>query len=870
LSLAPAKETPKKHRGNSTAKIAAIVLGAGLLAALLMGGGGGGGGNNQLTLVAVDAQLPADGTSQTTITATLQDSKGRPLRDGTKVEFETTLGMISPGQVALASGQAEATLTAGTTAGTAIVRARSEGKTAIVQVVFTAGPGQAQPAGLTVIAGSREIPADGTSSTKITAVVTDRNGNPLADGTDVQFRTSLGMITPAVAKTSGGLAEAELRSGTDAGKAVVSVKVGRLRDQVRVQFVAAGDTGRRSLYLTRSKSSIPADGQSTATIEATVKTSDNNPVPDGTPVQFASTAGTIYPARVGTVDGVATATLRSDPTPGTAVVTATAGQLTANITVSFVGGGGADVASIFLTRTPAEIPGDGVSTSALTATVRDANNNPVADDTPVIFTSTRGLVAPSIAYTLNGRAQATLQSEPTSSDLTATVTAMAGSQQAVTTVKFVGTGGGPTQLSLIADRTNIPADRKSTASLRATLVDGTGKPVANADVRFTASAGQLQAAGGSGWVKQLTVKTNAQGIADVLLRSTLNPNTATVTAGAPAVTTDVASVTVAFTSLIIQSVAADPASVPVGGNKSSKVTATIVDTLGNPAPNGTVVQFSIINQTQIPSATITQSASTADGKATAIFRSGSEVGTARIRVFVPAANATNDQTIIGITAGPPALMTVAADAFVTSARDLSKAVKVTALVSDQFDNPVEDGTVVRFDVTPDAGGVITGTGVTQGGFAQANLYTTGWVGDLGVVASTTGAGGVTVDNSGRPLMIHMGGAPATVAIISPDPTLYTPASPLELYTEADQKIVVQVKDISGGPADPNAQVTFQTDRGSVDPDPAPITAPLAGTCTAIYRSDQPTPLSGVDRIIAVCEGVISNPLYIFVEVNPAL
>jgi hypothetical protein len=214
-------------------------------------------------------------------------------------------------------------------------------------------------------------------------------------------------------------------------------------------------------------------------------------------------------------------------------------------------------------------------------------------------------------------------------------------------------------------------------------------------------------------------------------------------------------------------------------------------------------------------------------------------------------------------------MTVAASAFVTSARDLSEAVDVTALVSDRFDNPVEDGTAVRFDVTPDAGGVITGTAVTQGGFAQAKLYTTGWVGDLSVIASTTGEGGVTVDNRARPLIVHMGGAPVTATILAPNAAAYSPASPLVLYTGADQKIVVQLLDISGGPADPNAEVTFQVDRGTVTPDPAPITAPLAGTATATFNSSQPTPAGTVDRIIAVSETAVSPPLYIEIQVNPA-
>ncbi|MGQ9732135.1 MAG: invasin domain 3-containing protein [Candidatus Zipacnadales bacterium] len=871
-SLQPEKAATKLQKGkhrNRTATVAGIVIAAGLLVALLSGGGGGG-GNDQLTLVAADSSIPADGVSQTTITANLRDVRGRALPDGVMVRFETTLGMVSPANVPLSNGQAQTTLTSSQTPGRAIIRAFAREVQARTTVVFTEVAGQEPAATISVISDTRELPADGASTTTITAVIADRNGNPVADGTEVKFTTTLGLVTPAFAVTQAGVAQATLRAGTEAGNAKITARVGSLSDSTRVQFIEAGDAGNRTLYLTRSRSSVPADGQSTVEIQAIVKNASNNPVADGTLVQFTATAGTIFPARAATVDGVATATLRSDTTEGKAVVRARVGQLTARTVIQFVGGEGTGVQSIFLTRTPAEIPGDGISTSQIVAVVRGPNNTPVVDETPVVFTTSRGLITPSIALTTNGQAKATLQSEPTSSDVTATVTAHAGSQQAVTTVKFTGTGGGPTQINLIADRTNIPADRESTVRMRATITDNAGQPVANTEVLFATTAGRLQPVDGTGWQSQVTVRTNNQGVAEVLLRSTLQPNTATVTARAPSVTQDVASVTVAFTSLVISDVTANPASVPVGGNKSAKVTASIVDTIGNPAPNGTPIEFSIVNQAQLPSATITQSASTVEGVATAIFRSGTEVGTARIRVTIPSVGASNDQTIIGITAGPPALMTLAASQFVASARDLDDATDITALVSDQFDNPVEDGTVVRFDVTPDAGGVITGTGVTKNGFASAKLYTTGWVGDVQVIASTTGEGGVRIDNSTRPLVIHMGGAPLSVRIISPDASAYSAADPYKLYTEADQQIVVQLLDSSGGPADPNAEVTFQLDRGSIIPDPAPITAPLAGTVTATFRSDQPTPAGKVDRIIAVSEGVISAPLFIFIELNPGV
>jgi len=874
ITQAPPTHPARGHKNKAGMEwiwIAAGAVVAGGLVALLTGGGGGTDtSGRKIAVVAADRRIPADGTTTTTITVTIRNAKGNPAPDKTPVEFRTNLGLISPGRALLSSGVATATLTAAPITGTARVRATSRGVGGSVNVEFIPTSQSNVAAHLALVVSQQQIPADGTSQSSITALVSDEHNNPVPDGTLVTFTTNLGLVGPDTAQTYRGSAEATLRSTLEAGKATVKVRVGRLLEKVRVEFVPIGSGNRRTLVVTATPSSILADGKSTATITATAKTVTGNPVPNGTVIGFTTSAGTVFPATTTTTNGVATATLRSDLAPGRARVTATMGPLDARTFVAFVNSGG-EVASIFLTRDPAEIAGDGTATSTITAIVRDASNSPVQDGTLVVFSTTRGLVSPHAATTTNGSATTTLRSEPTSVDLTATVTAEAGHQQAITTVKFTGTGSGPSRISLIADRTNLPADGRSTARIRVTLTKANGTPAVGKTVVFTTTAGVLRVVGENGWLPSVSATTDSQGSATVVLRSTTTPDTATVTASAPSVTSDDASVVITFSSFVITSVTADPASVAVGGNSSSSVTANVVDTVGNPAADGTVVDFSIVNQTQLPSATITRSAATSEGKAVAIFRSGAEVGTARIRAAIPSANASNDQTIIAITAGPPAFVAATADKFVTSARAIGQqgAVTITALVSDEYSNPVSDGTAVRFSVTPPNGAVITGTATTSGGFATGSMYPTGFIGDVTVLASTTGAEGQPVDNSDRPVVVHMAGPPVSVAIISPDALNYSPTNPLQLYTEANQGLTIQLKDSANGPADPDADVTFQADRGYVSPDPAPITAPLAGTATATFRSDQPTPTGTVDKIVAISEGVSSAPLYIFISVNPA-
>ncbi len=82
------------------------------------------------------------------------------------------------------------------------------------------------------------IPADGISTTTITAMFRDQNGNPPPDSTVVRFQTSLGLIVPAETHFVSGKAEATLTSAPTPGTATISVICGKLRTTTTVGFVA--------------------------------------------------------------------------------------------------------------------------------------------------------------------------------------------------------------------------------------------------------------------------------------------------------------------------------------------------------------------------------------------------------------------------------------------------------------------------------------------------------------------------------------------------------------------------------------------------------------------------------------------------------
>jgi hypothetical protein len=77
------------------------------------------------------------------------------------------------------------------------------------------------------------------SSTDINVIVTDQNGAPAANGTLVQFATTLGTIEPRETLTEGGRAVVRLVGGNVSGIASVSATSGGVTSTPVTPFVSA-------------------------------------------------------------------------------------------------------------------------------------------------------------------------------------------------------------------------------------------------------------------------------------------------------------------------------------------------------------------------------------------------------------------------------------------------------------------------------------------------------------------------------------------------------------------------------------------------------------------------------------------------------
>jgi subtilisin family serine protease len=714
-----------------------------------------------LALVAAPSTLPVGNLSA--LTATVTDQFGNPVAISVVVSFTTNLGSASPVTRVTTNGVATATISS-TVAGLATVTATVGSLNATAPVTFTPGP----PANLALVAAPSTLQVGNLSA--LTATVTDQFGNLVADGTLVSFSTNLGGAAPTAAATTNGVATATL-SSTIAGLATVTATVGSLNATRPVTFTPGPPA---NLALVAAPSTLPVGNLSALT--ATVTDQFGNPVAGSVVVSFTTSFGALSNSSATTTNGVATATL-SSTLPGTAVVTATFGSLSAAKPVTFTPGPPANLA---LVAAPSTLQVGHLS--ALTATVTDQFGNPVLNGTVVSFTTNLGSASPVTRVTTNGVATATLSS--TIAGL-ATVTATVGSLNATRPVTF--TPSPSANLALVAAPSTLQVGHLS--ALTATVTDQFGNPVAiSVVVSFTTNLGSASP----------ITRVTTNGVATATLSSTVT-GLATVTATVGSLN---ATAPVTFTPGPPANLAlvAAPSTLQVG--HLSALTATVTDQFGNLVADGTLVSFSTNLGGAVPTA-----AATTNGVATATL-SSTVAGLATVTATVGSLNATAPVTF---TPGPPANLSLVAAPSTLQVGHLSA---LTATVTDQFGNLVADGTLVSFSTN--LGGAAPTAAATTNGVATATLSST--VTGLATVTATVGSLSATA------LVTFTPGAPANLALV---------AAPSTLQVGNLSVLTATVTDQFGNLVASGVVVSFTTNLGGAAPTAAATTN---GVATATLSS----------------------------------
>jgi glycosyl hydrolase family 2 len=286
------------------------------------------------------------------------------------------------------------------------------------------------------------------------------------------------------------------------------------------------------------------------------------------------------------------------------------------------------------------------------------------------------------------------------------------------------TGGGTTSIALEAEVDSIPADGARSMAITVTLTNSIGEAVAKGtSVAFRTTLGTFP--NGSNTYNIST--QDESGVVIISLISSVVPGSALVSVESKGVSQ---SMTVEFTDatvnpnpgtgepVAIENIQADPETIKVkgtGGDEVSIITAQVVDENGQ-AYNDTQnnIRFEILAgpgggellDSGDGSPDTSKTTTTVGGVGTITLRSGTISGTLGIQVVVlKDASGTllstpisAVSTILGIESGEPHNISIYTSPTVQDNKDGSISWTISAIVQDQYGNPVADNTAVYFGI----------------------------------------------------------------------------------------------------------------------------------------------------------------------------
>jgi adhesin/invasin len=254
----------------------------------------------------VDISLSLNGKA--IITAEINDSQGNPVKDGTQVSFTTTGGGEITELALTKNGKAQANFSATNQAGLVTITATAGTVTESITLTVEAGS-----AGVIEISKiePKVIGIIGSGVAQIATIeflVKDNLGNPVVDGTEVNFSLGNTILSgsetittqgqsgeSAVGTTNNGLVKVALKSGRVAGTIDVVATVNKTISTVASVTIVGGEPDAKHLSLAAEYLNV-AGGVTLGLLDkitAYVGDRFGNIVPDNTPVNFISEGGTI-------------------------------------------------------------------------------------------------------------------------------------------------------------------------------------------------------------------------------------------------------------------------------------------------------------------------------------------------------------------------------------------------------------------------------------------------------------------------------------------------------------------------------------------------------------------------------------------------
>ncbi len=365
----------------------------------------------------------------------------------------------------------------------------------VKQTLIVSFVGDSSTAQVDLQKSKNEVVADGNDSVTMTATVRDAKGNLLNDVmVTFNVNSAEAKLSQTEVNSHDGIATATLTSLKNGDyRVTASVSSGSQANQ-QVNFI--GDQSTAALTLSVPSGDITVTNTAPQYMTATLQDKNGNPLKDkeitfSVPNDVASKFS-ISNGGKGMTDsnGVAIASL-TGTLAGTHMIMARLANSNVSDAQPMTFVADKDRAVVVLQTSKAEIIGNGVDETTLTATVKDPSNHPVAGIT-VNFTMPQDVAANftlennGIAITqANGEAHVTLKGTKAGAH---TVTAsMTGGKSEQLVVNFIADTL-TAQVNLNVTEDNFIANNVGMTRLQATVTDGNGNPLANEAVTFTLPA----------------------------------------------------------------------------------------------------------------------------------------------------------------------------------------------------------------------------------------------------------------------------------------------------------------------------------------------------------------------------------------------
>ncbi|MHC2999105.1 beta strand repeat-containing protein [Microbacterium sp. HJ5] len=551
----------------------------------------------QSLITADPVTTTADGAATSTVTVTLRDAAGNVVTDSAAA---VVIVVTNPGGTAgtvgattdNGDGTYTATLTAPVLVGGTVVGFTVDGSNADATATVSHTVGAPSPSESTISAAPGSITANGSATSTATVVLRDANGNAFTASAGVPVVISLVNGTGTVGATTDngdGTYSATVTAPSAPGSGEVGFTIdGASGTTTATVDYTIGAPSAATSTITAAPPTITADGVSTTTVTVQLRDAAGSALGAGD-ADYSALTVTIVSAGGTAAGAIGAVTDNADGT-FSAVVTAprTVGSEDFGFTVDSVAGGSTaaveyavgapDASTSTIDASPGSVVADGVSSTTLTVTLRDASGNLYAGAAAVAISHVSGPAGtmsgtptqnPDGTWSVTVVSPATLGTEI----FGFSVDGAAASDEA--SVDYtVGPPSAATSTIAAAPDT-LPADGSSTAVVTVTVNDAAGRPITSGGATV-----QIMLASGGGTVGAVT--DNGDGTYTATL-------TAPTSAGAAEVSFTVAGVPGAATAAVTFEalpVAAEPTvTAPAPGDLTNDPTPTFA---GEGQPGATV------------------------------------------------------------------------------------------------------------------------------------------------------------------------------------------------------------------------------------------------------------------------------------------